>query len=182
MKRFTAVFFAALLALLVAAPSEALQFSTTYRNAMLDQLATVGGTAQKIKVFSGGLPANCGAADTGTLLVEFDLAATSWNAASGGAKALANLPLSANAVGGGGGTAAGYFRIYANDGVTVLMQGTATASGGGGDLTLDNVSIATGQTVNITNFGLTAPGAWLLRRLSPLAANDNELSEHRQAA
>jgi hypothetical protein len=39
------------------------------------------------------------------------------------------------------------------------MQGTITASGGGGDMTLDNVSIATGQTVNVTGFTLTAPGA-----------------------
>ena len=39
------------------------------------------------------------------------------------------------------------------------MQGTITATGGGGDMTLDNTNIAAGQTVNITGFTLTAPGA-----------------------
>jgi hypothetical protein len=34
-----------------------------------------------------------------------------------------------------------------------------TATGGGGDLTLDNTSLATGQDVLITGFTLTAPGA-----------------------
>jgi hypothetical protein len=39
------------------------------------------------------------------------------------------------------------------------MQGTVTATGGGGDMTLDNTSFAVGQQVNITSFTLTAGGA-----------------------
>jgi hypothetical protein len=35
------------------------------------------------------------------------------------------------------------------------MQGTVTATGGGGDLTLDNTSINSGQTVNITSWSIT---------------------------
>jgi hypothetical protein len=34
-----------------------------------------------------------------------------------------------------------------------------TATGGGGDLTLDNVSIASGQTVTISTWTRTMPGA-----------------------
>jgi len=56
------------------------------------------------------------------------------------------------------GTAA-HFRIYASDGTTVHMQGTITATGGGGDMTLDNTSIASGQTVTITSFTISAGGA-----------------------
>jgi hypothetical protein len=39
------------------------------------------------------------------------------------------------------------------------MQGTITATGGGGDMTLDNTSIASGQQVTITSFTLSAGGA-----------------------
>jgi hypothetical protein len=35
------------------------------------------------------------------------------------------------------------------------MQGTVTATGNGGDLTLDNVTISGGQTVTITGFSWT---------------------------
>ena len=35
------------------------------------------------------------------------------------------------------------------------MQGTVTLTGGGGDMTLDNTSIASGQAVNVTSFTLT---------------------------
>ena len=39
------------------------------------------------------------------------------------------------------------------------MQGTITATGGGGDMTLDNTSIASAQQVTITSFTLSAGGA-----------------------
>jgi hypothetical protein len=135
-----------------------LQFSTTYRNALLDQLETTVGTSGKLFIYSGSAPANCGTAASGTLLVEYDMASDWAAAASSGSKALNNLPLSTTAAAGAP-TNAGYFRLTASDGTTCHMQGTVTATGGGGDLTLDNISIATGQTVNITGFTLTAPGA-----------------------
>ena len=134
----------------------ALQFSTAYRNALLDQLATTEGGSEKIKVFTGAAPANCAAADSGTELVEWDLASSGdWNAASGGTKTLAGLTLSATAIATG---TAGYFRMY-DAGGTCHLQGTVTATGGGGDLILNNTSIANGQTVQLTGFTLTAPGA-----------------------
>jgi hypothetical protein len=56
------------------------------------------------------------------------------------------------------GTAA-HWRIYASDGTTCHMQGTITATGGGGDMTLITTSITSGQPITITGFTLTAPGA-----------------------
>jgi hypothetical protein len=56
----------------------------------------------------------------------------------------------------GNGTA-GYFRI--SQGATCHVQGTATATGGGGDMTLDNAAITTGQIVSVTSFTLTGGGA-----------------------
>lgn len=247
----------------------ALQFSTTYRNGLLTQFSTTVGQDGKIKIWTGSVPTNCAASDSGTELVEWDLAASSdWGAAASGQMTLNGLPLSATAVATG---TAGYFRYYdqlistpsaptlstnttggslaagtyyvqvtevgvngeetnasssssqtttgststitvtspsspggsaslyrvyvsssgsagtfylangagtalgTNYTITVMptttnppsvngtgvchMQGTVTATGGGGDLTVDNTSIASGQTVQLTGFTLTAPGA-----------------------
>ena len=134
----------------------ALQFSTSYRNALLDQLETTAGTSAKIHIVTGAVEVNCAAAEAGTKLVEFDLA-SDWAAnAAAGSKSLSSTPITANAV--AGGTAA-HFRLYASDNTTCHMQGTVTATGGGGDLTVDNTNIANGQRVQITGFTLTAPGA-----------------------
>ena len=139
----------------------ALQFSTTYRDNLLDELETTIGQSAVIQIYSGAIPSSCATAASGTLLAEVDLAASGdWNAASGGTKTLASLPLSTTGQSGAGsGTAAGYFRIYESTKTTCHVQGTVTATGGGGDMTLNNNSIASGQTFDITGFTLTAPGA-----------------------
>lgn len=134
----------------------ALQFSTTARNALLDALESDTGTAAVLKIRTGAAPANCGTADSGTVLATMTLPSDWMAAASGGTKALSGTwqDASADATG-----TAAHFRLYKSDGTTCQMQGTVTATGGGGDLTLDNTSIASGQTVTITSFTLTAPGA-----------------------
>jgi hypothetical protein len=134
----------------------ALQFSTGYRNAMLDQFETTTGTSAILEIRSGAAPANCAAADSGTLLASLTLPSDWMAAAASGSKALSGTwqDASANA----SGTAA-HFRIKDSGGTTTHMQGTVTATGGGGDMTLDNTSIASGQSVTITSFTLTAPGA-----------------------
>jgi hypothetical protein len=38
------------------------------------------------------------------------------------------------------------------------MQGTISETGGGGDLTVDNVNVVNGQNVDITGFDIFAPG------------------------
>jgi hypothetical protein len=133
----------------------AIQLSTTVRNAMLDAMETAIGVSAKIFILTGTQPATCATAQSGTKLVEFDLA-SDWAAnASTGSKAF-NTVSSATAVNTG---TAGYYRLYASDGTTCHEQGTITATGGGGDMTIDNTSIATGQTVNITGWTWTEPGA-----------------------
>lgn len=54
----------------------------------------------------------------------------------------------------GAGTAA-HWRLYASDGTTCHAQGTVTATGGGGDLTVDNTSFAAGQAFTITSWSFT---------------------------
>jgi hypothetical protein len=130
----------------------AIQLSTTVRNSRLDAIETAIGTAPVLRIRSGAAPANCAAADSGTILAALTLPSDWMAAASGGSKALSGTWQDTSAD--NAGTAA-HFRIYDSSGTTCHLQGTVTATGGGGDLTLDNTSIAAGQTVTITSFTLT---------------------------
>ena len=134
----------------------ALQYSTTVRNAQLDAFETAIGVSAIIKVRSGTVPATCATADSGTVLATINLPSDWMAAAASGSKAKSGTweDTSADATG-----TAGHFRVYASDGTTVHMQGTITATGGGGDMTLDNVSIAAGQAVTVTTFTISAGNA-----------------------
>jgi hypothetical protein len=132
----------------------AFQFSTTVRNAWLDQIETTIGTAPTLEIRSGTVPANCAAADSGTVLATITLPSDWSNAASGGSKTLLGTwqDSSADATG-----TAGHFRL--KQGATCHIQGTVTATAGGGDMTLDNTSLASGQQFTVTAFTLNAGGA-----------------------
>lgn len=129
-----------------------IQFSESVRNGRLDSFETTVGTAPKLQIRSGAAPANCATADSGTLLCEIDLPSDWLAAASGGAKAKSGTW---SDVGVNGPGTAGHFRIKDTAGTTCHMQGTVTATGGGGDMTVDNTSIATDQTVTVTGFTIT---------------------------
>ena len=137
----------------------AIQLSVTARNDRLTAIGTATGGSGKISIFSGTMPANCAATATGTDLADFTLGASPWGTAASGSIALASLPLSTTGLSGAGtGTGAGYFRVL-DSGGACHIQGTVTATGGGGDMTVDNTSIASGQTVEITGFTLTDANA-----------------------
>lgn len=127
--------------------------NTAFRESAAQAIGTLFPQNSTIVIYTGTEP-GVNSAPTGTVLVTFTLGPTPW--ASGGADGqitLAGVPLSATASAAG---TAGYFRIR-NVGVTDWMQGTVTATGGGGDMTIDNVVIANGQTVNLTGFTLAVP-------------------------
>jgi hypothetical protein len=131
------------------------QFSAAVRNAMLDAIETAIGTAPTLEIRSGAAPANCAAAASGTVLATLVLPPDWMAAASAGAKAL--LGTWADTSADAAGTAA-HYRI--NQGGTCHCQGTITSTlVGTGDMLLDNVVIAAGQSVTITAFNLTAGGA-----------------------
>lgn len=130
----------------------AVQFSVTMRNARLDQTETTIGATAKLQIFTGSMPANCAAADTGTKLLEITLPSDWMQNAASGSKAKSVAAWSD--VGLAAGTA-GYFRIKDNGLTTCHIQGTVTATGGGGDMTLDNTSVAVGQTVTVNSFTIT---------------------------
>lgn len=130
------------------------QLSTTVRNALLDSIETAIGVSAVMKIRTGDQPANVATADSGTVLATLNLPSDWMAAASGGTKALSGTwqDSSADAAG-----TAAHFRIYASDGTTAHLQGSVTATGGGGDMTVDNTSFASGQSFTVTSFTLTAP-------------------------
>jgi hypothetical protein len=130
------------------------QFSTAARNASLDAIETTIGASPTLELRSGATPANCAAADSGTLLASMALPADWLAAASAGAKTLLGTwqDLSADAAG-----TVGHFRV--KQGATCHIQGSVTASGGGGDMTIDNPVLAVAQQVVVTAFTINAGGA-----------------------
>lgn len=130
----------------------AIQLSVAVRNARLDAIETAIGTSAVLKIRTGAAPANVATADSGTVLATLNLPSDWLAAASSGSKSKAGTWEDTSAD--NAGTAA-HFRIYASDGTTAHLQGTVTATGGGGDLTVDNVVFAAAQAFTITSFTLT---------------------------
>jgi hypothetical protein len=126
------------------------QLATTTRNSRLDAIETEIGTSPILKLRTGSAPANCGAADSGTVLCSMTLPSDWLANASGGAKAKSGSW--SGTASGGGGTIA-HFRIYDSGGTTCHIQGTVGL--GSGDLSLDNNVVADGQTITIATFTLT---------------------------
>ncbi len=130
----------------------AVQLSTSVRNAQLDAIESTTGTSAVLKIFTGAQPSNCAAANSGTELVSMTLPSDWLAAASSGSKAKSGTWSGTGAASG----TAGHFRIYDSTATTCHLQGSVTATGGGGDLTLDNTSIASSQSVTVNSFSLTA--------------------------
>lgn len=134
----------------------AMQFSVSARNGALDAIETATGTSAILRIRTGGVPANCAAARTGTVLVTMNLPSDWLAAASSGSKVKAGTwqDASADATG-----TAAHFEIMDSGGTNCHIQGTVTATSGGGDMEIDNVSIAAAQQVTVTAFTLNAGGA-----------------------
>jgi len=132
----------------------AFQFSVAARNASLDAIETAIGVSPSLEIRSGAAPATCATADSGTVLATMALPSDFLAAASAGAKTILGTWQDASADAAG---TAGHFRI--KQGATCHIQGSVTATGGGGDMTLDNVSIAAAQQVTVTAFTINAGGA-----------------------
>jgi hypothetical protein len=128
----------------------AIQLSTAVRNARLNAIETETGTAAVLKLRTGAAPANCGAADSGTVLCSMTLPSDYLADAASGAKAKAGTW---SGTGSGGGGTVAHFRLYKSDGTTCVMQGTVGQ--GSGDLSLDNTVVADGQTITVTAFTIT---------------------------
>lgn len=130
----------------------AIQFSVAVRNARLDAIETAIGASPIMRIRTGAAPASCATADSGTVLATLNLPADWMADAASGSKSMSGTWQDASADASG---VAGHFRIYDASGTTCHLQGTVTATGGGGDLQVDNVNFATGQSFTVTSFTLT---------------------------
>ena len=63
-----------------------MQYSVTVNNARLDVVETTIGASPTLNLYSGSAPANCAAADTGTLLATLTLPADWMLAAAAGSR------------------------------------------------------------------------------------------------
>lgn len=129
----------------------AIQYSSTIYLGQLDLVESSAGASAKLYIYSGSAPANCAAADSGTLLATLTLPSDWMAAASGTSKVLAGS-WTGTASAGSGATPT-HFRIKDNAGTTCHVQGTAGV--GSGDLSL-NGTITSGQTITISSFTLNA--------------------------
>lgn len=120
-------------------------YSTTLRNAQLDAISTTVGNAGKLQIYDGTRPATGGTATT--KLAEFTLGTPF---ASAAAAAALSPTLPANVSGLAAGTAT-WFRITTSGG-TFVIDGSVTATGGGGDCQLNTTTISVGVTVAVTSF------------------------------
>jgi hypothetical protein len=111
-------------------------------------------TTGSIKVWSGSAPSDPDATATGTLLATFALTSSGgWSSPSSGETHLVTVPLTGTINASG---TAGYYRLLDSGGNT-LLQGSVTATGGGGDLTVGSTTITSGDTAQITSYGFTVP-------------------------
>lgn len=123
-----------------------IQHSATLRHNRLDQYEATIGTTPKLQLRTGAQPANCAAADSGTLLCEITLPNNWLTAPSGG-----SVELQGTWAGTGiaAGTAA-HYRLKDSAGTTTHEQGAITVEGGGGDIEMPSVAVAVGAPVSVT--------------------------------
>lgn len=134
----------------------ATRLATATRNAACDAVVDLldgGPAAGTIKIFTGTQPTTANDTATGTLLATITLSDPAFGAASPGVATLAGTPLSATGVAAG---TAGWARLADSTGATV-MDGSVTATGGGGQIELATTTISVGVTVSITSGTVTMP-------------------------
>ena len=133
-----------------------LQLSVVVRNARADAVESSIGASPICELRTGAPPASCLAAPSGSLLAQFQLPADWMNAASAGSKTK-NGTWSFTGLAAGD---IGHFRIYDTASPNNChIQGTVTVTGGGGDMTVDNVSIGVGQNGSVNSFTLNEANA-----------------------
>lgn len=123
----------------------AIQLSVAVRNARLDQIESVIGTSAILRLRTGAPPADCAAADAGTVVAEMTLPSDWANAAASGQKTLLGTwqDASANATG-----VIAHFRLYNSAGTVCGLQGTAGQSVA---LTTNALTAANGNVLNFAS-------------------------------
>lgn len=136
----------------------AIALTTAARNAGIGAIAALidaGAGAGTIKVYTGASPGPNTGVGGATLLATFTLDATAaFGSPSTGVVTLDVSP-AITTTGAAAGTA-GFFRAADSTGASVL-DGSVTATGGGGDLELNTTTVSVGLSLEITSGTLTQP-------------------------
>lgn len=128
-----------------------IRINTAVRNAMVNAvtaLADAGSAAGHVRIYTGSQPATPATTATGTLLLDIPLNDPAFDVAASGGSASADVTPQPTATAGATGTA-GWFRLLDSNDVAIL-DGSVTATGGGGDCTLSTTSITSGLSVALT--------------------------------
>lgn len=145
----------------------ALGFSTALANAILNTIGNSGTTQSFfdnaiLEIRTGSKPATADTAPSGTSTILASITCPADAMAAAASLAMAKSGTWSDASADATGTAA-HFRIKLSGDLGTTnttdkrLDGTITATGGGGDMTLDNTSIAAAQPVVISTFQLTLP-------------------------
>lgn len=130
------------------------QLSTDLRTDMAGRVEAVIGPSPTLELRTGAAPANCAAADTGTLLATLTLPSDWLAAAASGAVTINGTWTGTVSV---DGTAA-HFRIKASG--VCKKQGTVSGSGGGGEMIVSpSATLVNGQPFTVTAYTFTIGGA-----------------------
>jgi hypothetical protein len=130
----------------------ALTVSANAADAMGVALATNIGSAATIEIRTGTKPATPETAASGTLLATVAISGSFTS--TGGVLTAANPAAVTIAADG----TAGHFRLKTSGG-TAKIDGTVTATGGGGDMTLATLALSSGATLDLGVPSITVPVA-----------------------
>lgn len=119
-------------------------------------LAEALGASPKIRIYSGSVPANADASNSGTQLAELVCASTPFSGFSDtGTAARATFGTITSDTSADNTGTASFFRIVDSAGTTVKAQGTVGTSSA--DLILNTVAISAGSTVAISSAYIDLP-------------------------
>jgi hypothetical protein len=123
--------------------------NTAFKDAILDGSDDINSMfdAGTLTIRTGTAP-GAGNSATGTVLATFTIGAAQWSAASSGQRTITATITDSSADNTG---TAGHFRLASSTG-TYVIEGDATATGGGGAMELVTTSIVATQPVDLTAF------------------------------
>ena len=130
--------------------------ATTFRNSHLQAVADALDNGY-CRIYSGTVPTNANTAiGAQTLLAELRFAATAETSVTAGVLTFDDLTPDASANADGTPT---FARCLSSDGTTVVVDMTASGTGGGAELVLTTASIVAGAEVSADSATLTYPAA-----------------------
>lgn len=119
--------------------------STAARNAiadLIDSLINTGAAVSKLRVRDGS-----------TTIIDFNFADPAFGAASGGIITLNGTPIATQAL--ADGPSVDNFQLLDQDG-TLVISGSVTAVGGGGDIEITNINVALDQDCSLDSLTYAA--------------------------